>query len=358
MTVESPGRDIVAIQVLRGVAASMVMFVHLDTQLARLHYPVLGSGWLAAGVDIFFVISGFIMWTSVERRSGMSARTFLKHRIIRIVPLYWTVTTLVVLIGLLAPQLLRTTVLQPWHVLASYLFLPARHPAKNVFWPVVVAGWSLNYEMLFYVVFASAMALVPQGRALRFYVITIILVIILVAAAATSPWIDVMNFYANPVLLEFIAGMLLGMICSARLIRPSPLWSVISAIGFCLIWAATRFSGGFSMMLLAATMVVAGAVFLPPLKHNALSALGDASYSLYLTHAISLAAVGLLWGRLFRPLGAIPFMLFSVAFAIGIAFLVYRKFEVPVTAALKRMSANAGATVAASRPTPLPIEHQ
>ena len=106
MTVEAPGRDVVAVQMLRGIAATMVVFVHIDIQLDRLRYGMLGTGWMSSGVDIFFVISGFIMWTSVERRGGMSAGAFLKNRLIRIVPLYWLVTTIVLLVGLTAPQLL------------------------------------------------------------------------------------------------------------------------------------------------------------------------------------------------------------------------------------------------------------
>src|SRR4051812_42255496 len=103
---------------LRGVAALMVVFVHLDNHLARLNYGTVDVGWLATGVDIFFVISGFIMWTSVERRGGMSAREFLKNRIIRIVPLYWAATGVVAVVALVAPQVLKTTVFDPGHVVA------------------------------------------------------------------------------------------------------------------------------------------------------------------------------------------------------------------------------------------------
>src|SRR3954471_22053033 len=99
---------------LRGIAASMVVFVHLDVQLKRLGYGTLDAPWLASGVDIFFVISGFIMWVSVARRPATSAGEFMRNRLIRIVPLYWLPSA-----RLLAREgssgLLATTIVAPHH---------------------------------------------------------------------------------------------------------------------------------------------------------------------------------------------------------------------------------------------------
>jgi exopolysaccharide production protein ExoZ len=320
---------------LRAIAATMVMFVHVDHELAVLHFTPLGSDWLSTGVDIFFVISGFIMWTSVERHGDMSAGTFLRNRIIRIVPLYWLVTTGVVLLALAMPQLLTTTKLQLSHVIASYLFLPARHPTTHVFWPVVVPGWSLNYEMLFYAVFAIAIALSARSRPIRFALIGGILGLILLIANLTKDRVDVMTFYANPILLEFVAGVLLAIVRRSGIIPTSRLWLLATAAGFVLLWASTHSSVGFTATLIAATLIVAGAVFLPPLRHNPLSALGDASYSLYLTHALSLSAFALLWESYLHDLPWQLFVLAGCSIAIALALLMYTLFEIPVTRALK-----------------------
>ena len=336
MTVEAPGRDVVAVQMLRGIAATMVVFVHIDVQLDRLRYGMLGTGWLSSGVDIFFVISGFIMWTSVERRGGMSAGAFLKNRLIRIVPLYWLVTTIVLLVGLTFPQVLASTKLEPPHVIASYLFLPARHPVWHHFWPLVIPGWSLNYEMVFYAVFALALAIFPRSRALRFWLIGGVLAAIILIANLTKVRLDVMNFYANPMIFEFIAGIVLGILWRRGLIRRSPFWLAAVLAGFVLLWPGLGF--GLAGTFVGATMIVAGAAFLPPLPHNPLSSLGDASYSLYLTHAITLRALGLVWGHLLLPLGRGPFIATGVGAALVIAFLMYGFFEAPVTARLKRAS--------------------
>src|SRR3712207_3507791 len=99
----------------------MVVFVHLDVQLRRHGLGAIDSGWGATGVDIFFVISGFIMWVTSARRRGLTGAQFMKNRIVRIVPLYWMISLFVVAVALIAPHLLHTTVLDTPHVIASFL---------------------------------------------------------------------------------------------------------------------------------------------------------------------------------------------------------------------------------------------
>ena len=348
MTIEAPGRDLVAVQMLRGIAATMVLFVHVDIQLERLHYGTLGTAWMSRGVDIFFVISGFIMWTSVERRGGMPAGVFLRNRLIRIVPLYWFVTTIVLLVGLTIPQVLSTTKIDAAHVIASYMFFPARHPVTSYFWPLLIPGWSLNYEMLFYVVFAMSLGLAPGARGVRLALIASILAAILLVANLTKGRIDVMNFYANPVLLEFVAGVLLGIGWRAGVIRRSPMWLIVAVAGFVLLRLGINW--GSTATLAGATLIVGGAVLLPAIPHNPISSIGDASYSLYLTHAITLSGIGLLWAQFFQPLGSQLFVLTGVAAAFTVAFLMYGYFELPMTALLKRARVRPPAAVVAPAP--------
>ena len=296
----------------------------------------LGTNWLATGVDVFFVISGFIMWTSVDRRANTTARSFLENRIIRIVPLYWLITTVVLLIGLFAPQLLNSTEVHPPHVLASYLFLPARHPVlTDRFWPLLIPGWSLNYEMLFYVVFALTIAIERGSRAFRFTLIVALLGLVLLVANLFKARFDLMNFYANPVLLEFAAGALLGVVWTSGIIERSLIWLAVLVAGFVLLWLPSHVGGGFFVTMIGATMVVGGAIFAPAFPPNPLAALGDASYSLYLSHTFGLATATLIWRKLFWYLDRWLCVLFSLALAYFAAFVIYKFFEVPVTAALK-----------------------
>lgn len=335
MTIETPARSIIGIQMLRAIAATMVVFVHFDTELERLHYPILGAGWLNTGVDIFFVISGFIMWTSVERRPGMSATQFLKNRIIRIVPLYWLMTAFVLIVALMAPHAVRTTQVRAYHVIASFLFLPARHPTTGLFWPLVIPGWSLNYEMLFYVVFALAIAFSDGLAKRRFALITGMLIAVIIVAQALAPAIDVMHFYANPIMLEFLMGVIVAVVWSTGRIRRSYGFLVLIAAGFGVLWVANHMHVLFVTNYLGALLVVAGTVFLPPLPANPVSRLGDASYSLYLTHTVVLAAIARICEiAAVRP--PLPLLIISgLVSAFAVAFLMYNYFEVRATAALK-----------------------
>lgn len=323
---------------LRAIAATMVVFVHFDTELTRLHHQPLGSFWLATGVDIFFVISGFIMWTSVERRSWLTAREFLRNRIIRIVPLYWLMTSFVVAVALLAPQATRTTQLQPVHVTASYLFLPARHPVTHAFWPVVVPGWSLNYEMLFYVVFAIALQFSGGRRLQRVLLITAMLMSVLLIGRLTETQVDVMHFYASPVTIEFLMGIALAIFCNAGLVRRSYSYFALIPVGFSLLWAASHLAIWPYTTFVGALLIVTGAVLMPPVRPNILSHLGDASYSLYLTHGVVLAALAWLCERLLLRVSPLAFIAVGLTCAFAVAFLVFEYVERPVTASLKHRS--------------------
>lgn len=321
---------------LRAVAATMVVFVHIDSELIQLHRQPLGSDWLASGVDIFFVISGFIMWTSVDRRGSMTPREFLKNRVIRIVPLYWLVTGALLLVALIAPQVLRTTVINPFHTISSFLFVPARHPNSGNFWPLVIPGWSLNYEMLFYVVFAAGLAFSPEKKSIRFSLISFILLGVFLIARALNDRVDILNFYSNPILIEFDLGIITAI--AWKKVNPPTSYFYLSVIGlgFWLLWAANHIMVPFGTLYIGATLIVGGAILLPSIPENSISRMGDASYSLYLTHALVLAALARAAEHygLTRP---IAYIAVGLASAFAVALLTYRLFELPMTAYLKRI---------------------
>src|SRR4051812_30753120 len=113
---------ILGVQMLRGVAALLVVFAHIAPQIEHLHGPV--PAWLDKGhfgVDIFFVISGFIIWTS-SQAEHVTPGDFLLRRLIRVVPLYWIATGLVTAVALVAPAVLSSTRFVLPHVVSSFLF--------------------------------------------------------------------------------------------------------------------------------------------------------------------------------------------------------------------------------------------
>ena len=103
-------KTLFGVQYLRGIAATMVAYYHMIGQLPSLSPYVekylLGYPSLASGVDLFFVISGFIMLLTTQKTTPVE---FVLRRIIRVVPLYWLLTTLIVAIDLWLPKLFHTT---------------------------------------------------------------------------------------------------------------------------------------------------------------------------------------------------------------------------------------------------------
>ena len=149
------------VQALRAVAALMVVWVHLQEMFPDSAFVSrLPSGY--AGVDLFFVISGFIMVASTTSATT-TAGTFIVKRYVRIAPLYYAFTALVVGIALLSPSLLKSSSSDPTDLVRSLAFIPFEKSPDRVY-PTYYLGWSLNYEVFFYLVFAGAIAVRHRFR--------------------------------------------------------------------------------------------------------------------------------------------------------------------------------------------------
>lgn len=332
---------VVVIQYLRGLAAVLVVYAHLDTQISRisadLHLPYASIGiW---GVDIFFVISGFIMYV-VAIESDVGPGHFLIRRAIRIVPLYWLLTALIVAGAYVAPTMLSSTRLDAGHILASFLFLPWRNPAYEGYWPVLIPGWTLNYEMYFYA--AVALGLLAPRR-LR-GILTSVIVIGVLAAVQLSASSGPVSFYGNDVVIEFLLGLLLGHL----FLKMKPLGARSGLILICLsvclvVWMAEMQSVPRSVAYgIPAAIIVLGSLQLEGMAKRAIVRpamhLGDLSYSLYLTHVIALpmmTAVFIKLGAQYGFASAASYPLVAFLWALVLASLVHLAIEKPLTRRLR-----------------------
>ena len=161
--VSAAASSFLTVQALRAIAALLVVVYHVfDMWALRMDPSAPGTGWVngAAGVDIFFVISGFVMVVSSRRLATQPRawRTFIQHRIVRIVPLYWLLTTAKLLLVFFLADLALRSNLEFDYVARSYLFLPVVDGAGH-FRPLLPVGWTLTYEFVFYLLFALALAL-------------------------------------------------------------------------------------------------------------------------------------------------------------------------------------------------------
>lgn len=331
---------LLSIQYLRGIAALFIVFYHLFVQLHRLGHTGQAPEFLNAGVDIFFVISGFIMWHTTFNRN-VGTLEFLRHRVIRIVPLYWLVTTFYLAILLIRPSWMQSAKFELAHIVASYLFIPANHPAvPGLMWPLVIPGWTLNYEMFFYLLFGLALLFTSRARA----VIVVAMLIGIVGLQVFDPPVNsIIGFYSSSIILEFALGVALGYLCTRGVSIPRLPSILMMLVGFIGLVAGSAaglpdlprvFTFG-----IPAFLIVAGAVFYER-AHNVVEIglpklLGDASYSLYLSHGAVLSAFGQLWRELSLPLMSKPiflvfFFLSAVITATIIGIGLYRFVERPL----------------------------
>jgi exopolysaccharide production protein ExoZ len=305
----------VSIQYLRAIAALGVVIVHASPIGQTI---LIGN----AGVDIFFVISGFLMWTITDIRP-QSPFNFILHRLVRIAPLYWFVTSLLLVGALVMPSAFPNLKFDLSYALGSYLFVPMRPPGSSEtdpIWPVLVQGWTLNYEVLFYALFALCLPLRPRERLLALGVGLIGAVINGLSYAGSNP---ILMSWSDPLMLEFFAGVLIAIAVRHGV-------GVSRATGWLLVSASLVLLVGFELSDIAtarvivwglpAALLVWGAVVLertgPVIDWGWLRLIGDSSYSLYLTHGLALSVLGKLMHRswLFFCVGIVASVIAGLVF--------------------------------------------
>ena len=297
-------RQLRVVQILRGVAALSVVLAHLvAVERKYLPGPPLTSHFLelgAAGVDLFFVISGFIMTTITigrQRRPG-ETRRFLFRRFTRIYPLYWIYFALLVPLFLLDPGMVNSTHGRP-DLWTSFFLFPDQHL------PLLIVAWTLSYELYFYLVYAFIY------RVLNGTPVALLVWAGIIAAGNVVLQPDmqqpVLHVLFNPLGLEFIAGCFVARLAG----RSNRTVATMCLAGALLIMMAGGFAFGTAPMakpVLAWTRVMiygAGAALLlfGALGWESESGrlpricvdIGDASYSLYLSHVLVLGAIGWVW---------------------------------------------------------------
>lgn len=347
--IRQPSGEIVSIQQLRGLAAGAVLCFHA-CQRAGLEF---GVG--AAGVDVFFAISGFIMWV-VTARGELKPWVFLKRRVVRIVPLYWLVTLATAALAVAAPRLFPAMRPTLSHVVQSLLFVPHADPDGQTY-PLLVPGWTLNYEAFFYLVFAAALFAAARARAVLVTVALGALVMLRPLLAHAGP---AAATYTDPLMLEFVAGVWLGVAWTHGRLLPAWLGWLAVGVGVC-AFAALELGGvdvaswraaGWG---LPAFLIVAGSVSVERAgrmpKLGALERLGDASYALYLVHGLVVSAAA-------RALEIVhlrsPWVIATCAIVAGLlaGLAAHRGIERPLLSLFRRRSAKSAPSgaLAPSRP--------
>jgi exopolysaccharide production protein ExoZ len=313
MTNISSPNQYLSLQYLRAFAALLIVILHLHTgNLFSMNFWV---SWMHAGVDIFFVVSGYIMVKSTADRP-ITALEFSAKRLIRIVPLYWIATLLTVAGGT-----------DDWHrVVYSMLFLPSLDAELNLYVPTLFVGWTLNFEMFFYAIFAVCLKIQTQWRTL--FIGAIFIALVFIGTMFKLP--PAIAFYTQPIIMEFVFGMAIA--SYPRKIHF--FWIPISLIALAMLHHITDMrllhSGIPAAILVAAC--VSNEKGMPKIAW--LKILGDASYALYISHLLVLGLILLAWRTFFALNYA--FLPIGILGTIGVAMLIFKGFEQPVGRALTR----------------------
>lgn len=321
-----------SIQILRGLAALAVVLHHIPQYiLNRSLTPTytLESG--AAGVDIFFVISGFVMHAATVGKQNRPLDFFAK-RLARILPIYWLFTTVLFLATVVMPSAFASFKTTPVEWMKSMLFLPVYDP-RGYIRPIISQGWTLYFELTFYSVLALSLWLMPRRATL--------LAAVIVASGSTA--VSLLHESTlgsalqllSPITLEFCAGVLLahlflhpGLRLSGRAASPF-VGLALMAAGLYGFTEGTSAELGYPRVLTwgaGAVAIVGGAL----LAETWLSKdswllrqfhlLGDASYSLYLIHGLTFSVVWKALPRAMHETWLPPLAMTAVAVMVSVPF--------------------------------------
>ena len=267
------------LQLLRAFAAINVVYLHVliggeSYGKPSIVFPYVG-GWGANGVDIFFVISGFVM-IYTHSINPKTILNFYKSRILRIVPVYWLITSFIILIYFFFPNIFRSLIIDIKSSISSFLFVSQLLNSSH---PIINLGWTLEWEMLFYLIFGLAL----YFRTLNRVIISIFFMMVLIIFVSEKLYfleffLGVISGYLYIKLRKINQNtgfiiLVLGILALLMSVNPN---SKIVDYDRVLIWG------------LPATLIVIGATYSKQVKNKFILYLGDASYSIYLLQMLTI----------------------------------------------------------------------
>ena len=334
-----------SIQFLRAIAAYGVVLFHTSRFLrgnqTTVDVPDIVVG--AAGVDLFFVISGFVMVYVAKPHD--TPGQFMLRRFIRIAPLYWLATLGVIVTISIVPWVFQNVDLSWMSVFLSLSFLPS-HNGAGLLEPILFLGWTLNFEILFYAIFAGSLMLPASYRliGLTAAISAVWLAASLIGIGAAS------EFYSNAILFEFVFGCWIAAALMSENIRKrcSPMFGLFlvmaGLIGFAMspidmdvtLQSDRILRYGIPAALVVAGLVMAEMTAKSPLRLP-LQSLGNSSYSAYLLHAFIVPIAGALCLRVlpqsWLAVLIVPVVVFGLTMVA--ATISYRLIELRLSKALR-----------------------
>lgn len=341
---EAPKQNFYLIQALRFLAALMVVCCHATfyTQ-ERLLSSVAVFGLGSNGVPLFFVISGFVIVLASQKlindKNGW--KKFAAKRIIRIVPLYWMLTSFKIVVMAFSAGLILHSNIDFTKILQSFFFIPPLNIDGQI-QPILGVGWTLNFEMFFYLLFTIAILL--RINTLLFSGIIMIALTVL-SFFKTPEWPVAISFYANPIVINFLFGMMAAAMITKNYKTPKPLAITLLFVGLAYLFSPLQYQLHFAPFTAAIANAIASFSVVyccAQLEKNTriqvpsfIVFFGAASYSLYLIHPV----IAPLSPTVLKKIGLIsPFLsvVFCIVLALIAAAITYSFFEKPVSKLLNK----------------------
>lgn len=339
-----------SIQMLRGIAALLVLVGHVaQTEIRFLDNSIAPAGLMTgfSGVDLFFVISGFIMvyaTRGLPQFDTPSVARFLYARVTRIYPNYWLFSLIMIAAIATVPGLTRSV--SDLDLVASFLLLPSQTA------PVLVVAWTLIHEMYFYLVFACF--LIAPARWLPTLLAVWILAVALAGWGAAGNLNAVTAVIASPLTAEFVLGCGVGLlVMSGRrglalpmLLAGLSLWLAANVYLTLGPGSLTTPHGWMRVLLwgLPSAIVLYGCVCLELDRGikapEALVQIGDWSYALYLCHLPIVAIIARIWTRYGPDIGLfdnVLVMVLGASASLIIAKYAFMLIERPALIFARRM---------------------
>ena len=282
-----------SLQILRAFAVWLVvgnhymqMYFNYQAENIVSKFFVMRGGF---GVDLFFVLSGFVMFLT-SRRQNVTGSSFFVKRVMRIIPAYWFYTTIFLLVIALYPREFAYTDYNLYSLIASYLLIPSENPSGIGILPVLTPGWTLIFEFTFYSILAACL-LITQRHA-----VALCFAIILIAPIIMPDGLTWSAVLGSKQIGQFLFGFIIGWYVH------SPLATAIHArvsaripFGLLIFAASAVLSGqllGYTLLhrTIGATMLVlAGIIIEQQMDYSGAMAKflirsGNYSYSIYLCH--------------------------------------------------------------------------
>lgn len=295
------------------------------------------------GVDIFFVISGFIIYHigGAQPAGVRSAIDFMIRRVIRIAPTYWLFTFAMLGVMMTMSDALRQNAVSLGNVAMSLFFYPYSPDNTVAMRPILAQGWTLNFEMFFYLVFAVLVCVAPPQR--RFAALIGSLAA-LVAVGAVFPIQPPLFFLLQPLLLLFAAGIAIARyydrlprhgtpVTATLVVAAAVLATAFGEVAETDLWVRLLTRG------VPAFAIVYAVLFWrrPPawVAGGPVPLLGDASYALYLSHPFVVNAMLLIFAKIGLKIGVF-YLIATVAASVLAGLVIFLVIERPTTSWLTR----------------------